>query len=57
MEIKEMRQLLGLSQQKFGDRYKIPLRTVQRWEKGESECPVYVRFLLERAVKEDVMTY
>lgn len=49
-----MRHLLGLSQQKFGDKYRIPLRTIQNWETGARQCPEYVKDLLERAVKEDV---
>lgn len=53
MEIREMRAMLGESQQKFGDRYDIPLRTIQQWESGERKCPVYVAKLLERAVLED----
>lgn len=53
MTIKEIRSLTGLSQQKFGDKYNIPLRTIQHWEAGTRSCPVYVRELLERAVRED----
>ncbi len=50
MTVKDLRNLLGLSQQKFGDKYHIPLRTVQSWESGERSCPVYVIELLKRAV-------
>ena len=58
MTIREIRKLTGLSAQKFGDKYHIPLRTIQSWEAPEGQdsarsCPVYVRELLERAVKED----
>lgn len=53
MTIKEIRALTGLSAQKFGDKYHIPLRTIQGWELGERKCPDYVIELLERAVKED----
>ena len=48
-----MRAMLGESQQKFGNRYNIPLRTIQQWESGERKCPAYVTELLERAVLED----
>lgn len=51
MSIKEIRDLTGLSQQKFGDRYGIPLRTIQSWELGERTPPSYVVTLLERTVK------
>lgn len=53
MTIKELRALTGLSAQKFGDKYKIPLRTIQNWENGVRQPPVYLVELLERAVKED----
>ena len=53
MTIKGIRQLTGLSAQKFGDKYKIPLRTIQNWEGGVNKPPEYVLILLERAVKED----
>ena len=50
---KEIRALTGLSQKKFGDLYRIPLRTIQNWEQGTNEAPEYVLLLLERAVRED----
>ena len=53
MEIKEMRILLGDSQQRFCDRYQIPKRTLQAWESGTRECPKYTKRLLSRAVLED----
>lgn len=53
MTIKELRKLTGLSAQKFGDKYGIPLRTIQNWEGGINKPPEYVIKLLERAVKED----
>lgn len=51
--IKEIRSITGLSQTAFGERYHIPMRTIQNWEGGQRECPEYVRLLLERVVKED----
>lgn len=53
MEVKELRGLTGLSQQKFGDLYSIPKRTLQNWELGINDCPIYFRLALERIVKED----
>lgn len=50
---KAIRQKTGLSQQKFGDRYGIPKRTVQNWENGVNEPPEYVLSLLERLVDID----
>ena len=54
MELKEMRKLLRLSQSAFGERYNIPVRTIQDWESGRRKAPRYVLELLERVVKEDV---
>ena len=54
--IKEIRALTGLSQTKFGDRYQIPMRTIQDWEAGKRVPPEYVVTLLERVVKEDYQT-
>lgn len=53
MTIKEMRTLLGLSQKAFGEKYRIPMRTIQDWEAGKRTPPIYVILLLERAVIED----
>lgn len=53
MEIKEMRELLGISRAEFSRRYRIPLRTLENWESGKRTPPPYVINLLERIIKED----
>ncbi|MCC8047319.1 MAG: helix-turn-helix domain-containing protein [Clostridiales bacterium] len=53
MTIKEMRQLLGLSQAAFSQKYGIPKRSIENWEGGVNKCPDYVKELLERCVLED----
>lgn len=53
MEVREMRAMLGDTQQEFCRRYGIPYRTLQSWEQGTRICPDYVTALLERAVVED----
>lgn len=53
MNTKPIRELTGLSQQKFGDKYGIPKRTIQNWEYEINECPEYLYRLLERVVRED----
>lgn len=53
MTIRQMRELLNLSQKAFGEKYHIPMRSIQNWEGGQRECPEYVLFLLERCVWED----
>lgn len=50
----ELRELLGLSQVKFGSKYSIPMRTIQSWEAGERVAPEYVVLLLNRVVKDDI---
>ena len=54
MTVKELRQLTGLSQQAFSDKYKIPKRTIEDWETGKRKPPEYIILLLERAVIEDI---
>lgn len=53
MTMREIRDITGLSVQKFGDKYGIPLRTIQQWERGERKPPNYVIAMLERCVKMD----
>lgn len=56
MKCKEIREITGLSQQKFCEMYGIPISTLQKWERGANEPPEYLLLLLERAVKEDFHT-
>lgn len=51
MTIKEMREMLGMTQQEFSDRFEIPVRTIQDWERERRTPPKYVMNLLEFAVK------
>jgi len=48
MNIKEIRQITGLSQIKFASICNIPVRTIQKWESGERIPPNYVIELLEK---------
>nr|WP_296083930.1 helix-turn-helix domain-containing protein [uncultured Blautia sp.] len=52
--IKKLRELTGLSQQAFSDKYEIPKRTIEDWERGRRNPPGYVVKLLERVVKGDI---
>ena len=54
MTIKEIRQLTGLSQGKFCDRYHIPTITLQCWEQGKRTPPSYVVELLQFKVEHDM---
>lgn len=58
MTMKEIRLRTGLSRADFGKYYNIPLPTIKKWETDENnpnhrECPIYVKQLLEKAVKID----
>ena len=53
MKIKEIRNLTGLSQQAFSEKYKIPKRTIEDWEAERRTPPEYVVLLLGRVIKED----
>ena len=57
MKISEMRELLGVSRAEFSRQYGIPVRTLENWESGKSNCPEYVNKLLERAVREDAAKF
>lgn len=53
MNSKEIRELSKLSRAAFSRKYNIPLRTLEDWDNGKNNPPVYVMELLERAVRED----
>lgn len=48
-ELKQIRKKLGLTQSQFCAKIGIPLRTYQRWEKGEisSNMASLIKFLIE----------
>lgn len=59
MTIKEIRQSTGLSQQKFAEKYHIPVRNIVNWESPEGNAnhrdyPEYVAYLLEKVVEMDL---
>lgn len=49
--IKQLREKTGLSQKAFGDKFGIPLRTVQNWEYGVNDIPDYLLRLIEQEVE------
>lgn len=48
--VREIVALSGMSQRKFADRFCIPLRTVENWCRGISDCAIYIRLLLQTAL-------
>lgn len=51
MQIKEIRELTGLSQAKFSEKYNIAKRNIENWETGKRKPPDHIPYLLERVVK------
>lgn len=49
--IRSIRQKTGLSQAAFAERYEIPKRTIENWEAGIREPPIYVLKMLEILVE------
>lgn len=54
MMVKRLREKTGLNITKFSEKYGIPYRTLQNWERGINECPFYVYSLLEFRVNADL---
>lgn len=50
-EIREARQVLGLTQKAFGEMLHAKLRTVQAWEAGDRNMTAATKEILERKVK------
>ena len=42
MNINEIRKKSKLTQKEFADKYNIPVRTIQKWERNGSTPPDYV---------------
>ena len=55
MDIKEIRNISGMSQRAYAEKNHIPKRTYEGWEIGERKPPEYVLEMLERIVKEDMI--
>ena len=55
MEIKELRQTLGMSQRQFAAHYGIPLGTLRNWEQGISNPPNYVFTMILLSSRRDQM--
>ncbi len=50
--IKELRQITGLSQSRFAEKYHMSKYTLQEWEQGRVKTPRCVLYLLNRIIKE-----
>lgn len=52
MNIKELRQLTGLSQIKFANKYHLNQWTLKEWEQNRVKTPEPILYLLERLITE-----
>ena len=52
--IKELRSLTGLTQAKFAEKYEIPRRTIEDWERDLRTPPEYVVKLLEYRITHEL---
>lgn len=57
MDIKEIRELAGLTQAGLSKKYHIPIGTIRHWETGERKPPEYVLYLLERCERYEIILY
>ncbi len=51
LDIKELRKMTGLSQDRFADRYMLNAGTLRRWEQGVNEPPEWYLFALNELFK------
>lgn len=51
MNIKELRKKSGLTQKEFSEKYHIPRRTIEDWEREIRTPPPYVPELIEKIMK------
>ena len=51
MKIKELRELTGLSQQQFADKFKIPVNSIRNWEQGKRTPPEYLPGMIEEIIR------
>jgi len=52
MNIKQLREQLGLTQREFAARLSTTVTTVSRWERGEAKPNLMARALIERLKEE-----
>lgn len=53
MTIHELITLSEMNQTQFSKHFGIPLRSIQNWIGGKSQCPQYVLSLLEYRIKKE----
>lgn len=53
MTLKELREASGMSRPRFAEYFGIPYRTIQDWELGNRNCPVYLLELIKYKLKNE----
>lgn len=53
MTFKELRVLSGMNMTAFGQYFGFPYRTMQHWESGTRNCPVYLLSLIEYKLRKE----
>lgn len=56
VELRELRETMGLNRREFAEMYGIPVRTIEDWEYGKRKMPVYLLRLLAYKVKLDALS-
>ena len=56
IELRELRETIGLNRREFAEMYGIPVRTIEDWEYGKRKMPVYLLRLLAYKVKLDAIS-
>lgn len=51
VDIKDLRERYQLTRQQLADLFCIQLRTVQSWELGQRNCPLYVFRMMEELLE------
>ena len=51
MTVKEIRQTTGLSQQKFGEKFHIPVANITMWEQNRNKPLSYVVYMIEHILE------
>lgn len=51
MNIRQLRNEMGMTQSVFAMYFKIPIRTIQEWEQGRRKPPQYLINLLSRIAR------
>ena len=56
MTILDLRNRTGLSQNKFATKFHISVRTLQRWEQGNTDTPEHILYMIEHILNlEDML--